>query len=114
VEPMEAPDIEADEGKQRVDAGACLLDVREADEWLAGHAADALWIPMGEVAARRQEVPDDRPIVVVCRSGARSARVATALLGAGYDAVNLAGGMRAWAALGFAVVTDDGGAGDVI
>jgi rhodanese-related sulfurtransferase len=109
-----APDVDVDEGKRRVDAGACLLDVREPDEWVAGHADDALWIPMGEVAARRQEVPDDRPIVVICRSGVRSARVATALVRGGYDAVNLAGGMRAWAAAGLPVVTDDRAAGAVI
>jgi rhodanese-related sulfurtransferase len=110
----DAADIDVDEGKRRIDAGAILLDVREPDEWHAGHAENALWIPMGEVAARQQDVPDDRPIVVICRVGSRSARVANALVRGGFDAVNLAGGMRAWAAAGFPVVTDDGATGDVI
>jgi rhodanese-related sulfurtransferase len=110
----DAPDVDLEEGRRRLGDGAWLLDVREPDEWAAGHAEDAVWIPMGEVAARQAEVPDDRAIVVICRTGSRSARVATALLGAGYDAVNLAGGMRAWAASGYAVVTDDGAPGTVI
>jgi rhodanese-related sulfurtransferase len=110
----EVPAVDIEEGKRRVDAGACLLDVREPDEWDAGHADGAVWIPMGELTTRQGEVPDDRPIVVVCRSGPRSARVTAALVGAGFDAVNLAGGMTAWAASGLAVVADDGTPGTVV
>lgn len=112
--PTDAPDVDVDEGKRLVDDGACLLDVREPDEWLAGHAETALWIPMGQIGARQAELPDDRRVVVICRVGGRSARVATALLGAGYDAVNLAGGMQAWETSGFEVVTDDGAPGTVV
>ena len=88
--------------------------MREADEWAAGHAPEATWIPMGEISARADELPRDTPIVAICRSGARSRTVAEALVGAGYDAVNLEGGMRAWASEDFEVVADDGLPGTVI
>ena len=88
--------------------------MREADEWTAGHAPEATWIPMGEISARVDELARDTPIVAICRSGARSRTVAEALVGAGYDAVNLDGGMRAWASEGFEVVADDGLSGTVI
>jgi rhodanese-related sulfurtransferase len=107
------PEIDIDEAQRRVAAGAALLDVREANEWAAGHAGAAQWIPMREVAGRQAELPDGGEIVVICRSGARSGRVTEALVRAGYDAVNLAGGMVAWAADGHPVVTDDGAPGTV-
>jgi rhodanese-related sulfurtransferase len=108
------PLVSADEGQQMVEDGALLLDVREADEWDAGHAPEAVWIPMGDLQARVAELPRDRRIVAICRSGARSDVVAGALIGAGYDAVNLDGGMRAWASEDFAVVASDGLPGVVI
>jgi rhodanese-related sulfurtransferase len=75
-----------------------LLDVREPHEWAAGHAVDAHHLPMGELAARQDELPRDRPIVAICKSGARSAAVVGALTRAGYRAENLDGGMLAWRA----------------
>lgn len=97
-----APEVEPGEARRRADDGALLLDVREADEWDAGRVADSVWIPMGEFRARLAEIPKDREIVVVCRSGSRSANVAAGLLARGYDAVNLAGGLVAWTAAGIA------------
>jgi rhodanese-related sulfurtransferase len=91
-----------------------LLDVREANEWEAGHAPGATWIPLGDLERARLEVPFNRQIVCVCRSGQRSARAAEALIGWGFDAVNMAGGMRAWAAAGLPVVRDDESPGTVI
>jgi rhodanese-related sulfurtransferase len=76
---------------------ALLLDVREDNEWEAGHAADATHIALSEVPDHLEDFAKDRLIVCVCRSGARSARAATFLLQNGFDAVNLEGGMRAWA-----------------
>lgn len=90
-----------------------LLDVRELDEWAAGHIDEAAHIPMGELAARQDELPDDRRIVCVCRSGQRSALVTQALANAGYDAANLEGGMLAWAANRLPIVTDEGAPGTV-
>ena len=80
---------------------AILLDVRENDEWAAGHAPEAVHVPMGQVAQRLDELTTmfpDRPVYVVCRSGGRSARVTAYLQQVGWDAVNIDGGMRAWAA----------------
>jgi rhodanese-related sulfurtransferase len=87
---------------------AWLLDVREDDEWAAGHAPAARHIPLGELGARAAEVPQDELIYVICRSGARSARAAAALAGAGWRAVNVAGGMQQWDASGLPMVTDSG------
>jgi DMSO/TMAO reductase YedYZ molybdopterin-dependent catalytic subunit/rhodanese-related sulfurtransferase len=86
--------------------GGVLLDVREPAEWRSGHAPQAILIPMGEVHARRHELLEPKRIVVVCRSGGRSAAVAGALRARGYDAVNLTGGMCAWIAAGLPVVTE--------
>jgi len=86
--------------------GAILLDVREPDEWRSGHAPQAVLIPMGDVQARRHELPGARRIVVVCRSGGRSAAITSALRAHGYDAVNLTGGMCAWTAAGLPAVTE--------
>jgi rhodanese-related sulfurtransferase len=110
----EVPEVDAAQGALDVEGGALLLDVRENDEWQAGHAPGAQHIPLGELGARVEELPKDRHIVCICRVGGRSARATEALRGAGYDVVNLAGGMRAWAAAGQPVVTDDGAPGNVI
>ncbi|MGH3801487.1 MAG: rhodanese-like domain-containing protein [Pseudonocardiaceae bacterium] len=88
---------------------AVLLDVRENDEWAAGHAPGAVHVPMGQVPQRLDELATtfpDRPVHVVCRSGTRSARVTTYLVQAGWDAVNVDGGMRAWAAAGRPMVAE--------
>jgi rhodanese-related sulfurtransferase len=87
---------------------AWLLDVREDDEWAAGHAPGARHIPLGQLGARATEVPQDELIYVVCRSGHRSGQAAQALAGAGWRAVNVAGGMQQWAAAGLPMVTDSG------
>jgi rhodanese-related sulfurtransferase len=81
-------------------ADATLLDVREQDEWDAGHAPGAVHIPLPELAERLGEVPDGEPLYVVCRSGGRSARATQFLNVQGWDAVNVQGGMTAWAATG--------------
>jgi rhodanese-related sulfurtransferase len=81
-----------------VSDGALLLDVREDNEWEAGHAADATHIALGDVPDHLGDFANDRQIVCVCRSGVRSARAATFLIQNGFDAINLEGGMLAWAA----------------
>jgi len=110
----EVPQVSADEGAKLVEDGAFLLDVREPNEWVAGHAAAAAHIPLREVPTRASEVPGDATVVVICRVGGRSQQAATWLRGNGIDAVNLAGGMQAWAASGLDVITDDGDPGQVI
>jgi rhodanese-related sulfurtransferase len=91
-----------------------LLDVREADEWEAGHAPGAQWVPLGELESARFKIPINRRIVCVCRVGGRSARATAQLKQWGFDAVNLAGGMKAWAAQGYPVVRDDDAPGEII
>lgn len=107
-------EITIDEAGPLLASGAVLLDVREDDEWAAGHADEAVHIPMGEVADRLDELPADRTVVCICRMGGRSMSVANLLAGAGYDAVNLGGGMHGWAGSGRPVVTGDGAAGRVV
>lgn len=93
--------------------GALLLDVRTPEEWAAGHAPGAQHLPLAELPDRHTELPTDRRIVAICRSGGRSTRATEALVGAGYDVVNLAGGMRAWVAEGLPCIDDAGGPGTV-
>jgi len=101
-----AAEVSVDEASRLRDAGAFMLDVREPDEWAAGHIEGATLIPLGELAARASEVPADRQVVVVCRSGNRSAQGRDVLLGAGLPSVtSMAGGMNDWAASGKPVVT---------
>ncbi|MFH8451159.1 rhodanese-like domain-containing protein [Streptomyces fungicidicus] len=98
--------------------GDFLLDVREDDEWKAGHAAGALHIPISEFVARLGELteaaPQDGRVHVICRSGGRSAQVTMYLAQQGVDAVNVDGGMQVWEAAGRPVVTDDGTPGHVL
>ena len=97
--PSGSGDLTAEQAHQRRDE-VQLLDVREVPEWVAGHVEGALHVPMHQLRAAQEQLDPDRTIVCICRSGQRSAAVAEALRRAGYDAVNLLGGMHAWAAAG--------------
>ncbi len=107
-------DIDPVEARRLAEVGALLLDVREDDEWAAGHAPGATHLAMGLVAGRVDEIPTDRTVVCVCRVGGRSAAVAEALIGSGLDVRNLAGGMLAWELAGFPVTANDGHAGRIV
>ena len=98
---MSAPELTAAElaGRTGKDAPV-VVDVREDWEWEAGHIAESVHIPLTELGPRLGELPGDRPIVVVCRSGARSQMAADAMANAGWDTANLAGGLLAWHAAG--------------
>ncbi len=91
-----------------------LLDVREDDEWRAGHIDGAQHIPLGQLGDRLSELPAERSIVAVCRSGSRSAAAVRGLRQLGYTAENLDGGVTAWTKAGLALVDDAGRAGRVI
>jgi len=86
---------------------AVLVDVREADEWAAGHAPGAVHIPLGELPSRLGELPEtDDAVAVVCRSGGRSARAVQWLAHQGYDVVNVEGGMLEWQRAGKRLAAD--------
>ena len=88
---------------------AYLLDVREPDEWEAGHAPGAHHVVMATVPSRIDEIPADGTVIVVCRHGHRSAQVVNYLLANGREnVVNLDGGIVDWVAAGRPIVTDDG------
>lgn len=73
-----------------------ILDVRQPEEFRSGHIPGAVLIPLNELARRQHEIPKDREIVCVCRSGARSSSATRQLISAGYQARNMQGGMIAW------------------
>jgi phage shock protein E len=81
-----------------------ILDVREQDEWDAGHIPGALLIPMSEIQGRLSEVPKDKTVIVQCRSGNRSSQVTDYLQQQGFTNIrNMAGGLNAWQAAGLPV-----------
>jgi len=95
-------EVSAADAQALRDDGAFILDVRQPDEWATVHIPDATLIPLGELESRLAEVPRDRQVVVVCRSGNRSAQGRDILLGAGFPSVtSMAGGMNDWAAAGY-------------
>ena len=73
-----------------------VLDVRQRDEYRGGHIIGAKLIPLNELGRRMKELSKDREIVCVCASGSRSSSATRMLTGAGYNAVNMKGGMSAW------------------
>ena len=91
-----------------VPADALVLDVREADEWEAGHVPGALHIPLRELGARYLEIERASAVYVICRSGQRSDRAARALAGAGWYAHNVADGMIGWQAAGRPMTSESG------
>ncbi|PTL59712.1 rhodanese-like domain-containing protein [Paraconexibacter algicola] len=97
----------------RAAAGEVLLvDVREDDEWQAGHAGDAQHVPLAEVSGRLDRLRTEaagRPIAFICRSGNRSGQAARAAVDAGLtQVINVDGGMGAWLAAGLPIVPADG------
>jgi hydroxyacylglutathione hydrolase len=101
------PQVTADELATRVKArDAFVLDVRSESEWRGGHIPSATHIPLGYLTDRLDEVPTDRPVIVQCQAGARSAIAASVLQRAGRTNVqNLAGGFDSWQGAGLPIVT---------
>lgn len=94
------------------ESAAILLDVREDDEWKAGHAPGAIHVRLGDLDVRTFDTT--APVVAVCRSGSRSGSAAKKLAAAGVTVYNLVGGMRAWREAGRPVIRDDGTDGTVL
>jgi rhodanese-related sulfurtransferase len=98
------------------DRALTVLDVREHDEWDAGHIDGARHVPLaalGSLVADSVGLDPSRPVVAVCRSGNRSARAAAALRTAGLTVHNMAGGMTAWAEAGLPVTSSSGTPGTI-
>lgn len=91
-----APDIDAAQAARLRDEGAVVVDVREGFEHARSRIPGALHIPLGDVEKRLAELPTDKPVVVHCALGARSAKAADLMRERGIDAHNLGGGIRAW------------------
>ncbi|HEV7193975.1 MAG TPA: rhodanese-like domain-containing protein [Jatrophihabitantaceae bacterium] len=108
MHPSEVPTITIDD----IPSDAVLLDCREDEEWAAGHIDGALHVPMNLLPQRLNYEPGpltpETTVVVVCKMGGRSAYVAAWLNGNGFDAVNLDGGMLAWAHAGRPMVNERG------
>lgn len=106
--PQQVPTVTIPDLPDSLPEGVTLLDVRELDEWAAGHAPEAVHIPMSELAGRLADLPTDNEVFVVCRSGGRSARVTAYLNANGWDAKNVDGGMQLWQAAGRTLHADNG------
>ncbi len=98
------PEVSVDELEKARADGAALIDVREPDEYMAGHIPGAVPIPLGQVVERVAEVPRGETVYVTCQGGGRSARAVQWLRTQGVDAVNVAGGTAEWAGSGKPVV----------
>jgi sulfur-carrier protein adenylyltransferase/sulfurtransferase len=93
------PSLSVQELQARLLSGEAplLLDVREDQEFAMGHLPNAIHIPLGQLTLRYQELPANKPLVVYCHHGGRSARAVAFLQDSGYDrAMNLTGGIDAW------------------
>jgi rhodanese-related sulfurtransferase len=89
-------------------ADGYLLDVREHDEWHAGHAPDAVHVPLSELMERAGEVPEDQDVYVICKIGGRSEQAVRYLNQLGRRTVNVSGGMLAWEAAGRPMISEGG------
>lgn len=81
---------------ERLGDDVMILDVREQYEWDEGHIAGAVHLPLGDLPLRFEELDPDQDLYVICRTGGRSFRAVQWLIGQGYSAFNVAGGMGAW------------------
>jgi rhodanese-related sulfurtransferase len=95
-------EISVSQAREKQDADVMILDVREPGEWQQGHIPGSTLIPLGQLESRVSELPQDKEIVVVCRSGGRSATGRDILKKAGFKKVSsMAEGMNAWTSAGY-------------
>jgi rhodanese-related sulfurtransferase len=93
---MTVSEVTVEELASALQSGAPLIDVREPDEYEAGHVPGAVLVPLAEVPSTLDAFPADKRAYVICRSGARSHRACEFLIDQGLDVVNVAGGTMAW------------------
>jgi molybdopterin-guanine dinucleotide biosynthesis protein A len=107
IGPVPVPEIDVDELAARLAEGARLIDVREPDEYTDGHVPGAVLVPLGTVPDHVDAFAGEGPTYVICGSGGRSMRAAEYVVQHGLDAVNVAGGTKAWIASGRDTVGGD-------
>jgi rhodanese-related sulfurtransferase len=96
-------EVSVDDAYKMYQNRAFVLDVRTQQEWDEYHAPNATLIPLDQLQARINEVPKDKEILVVCRSGNRSQQGRDILLAAGYNATSMIGGLKEWFAKGYPI-----------
>ncbi len=104
---MTISEVNVDELEHALRSGGRLIDVREIDEYEAGHVPGADLVPLASVPVALDRFATDATNYVICRSGARSLRACEFLAEQGLDAVNVGGGTLAWIASGRDVVAGD-------
>lgn len=97
---MDVPEIDVDTLAERRAEGAPLFDVREPDEYDEAHVPGAVLVPLATVPDSLATFPTDGQVLVICASGGRSKRAVEFLRSNGVDAINVAGGTKAWLAAG--------------
>ncbi len=104
---MTVSEVTIEELESALQSGATLIDVRELDEYVAGHVPGAVLVPLASVPAELARFASDSTNYVICRSGARSYRACEFLVGEGFEAVNVEGGTMAWIISGRGTVAGD-------
>ncbi len=108
------PIVESEKVENLIETGSILIDVREDDEWIAGHHSKAVHIAMGTISDKLDFFDKKNNYIVVCRSGARSAKVTKFLINEGFDASNLDGGMKSFSQISDKIVNSEGQKGQII
>ncbi len=111
---QQVPEVDIDHVPLELAETTVVLDVREDDEWQAGHVDGAVHVPLGQLPQRLGELSAAQRVLVVCKAGGRSAKATAFLTAQGVDAVNLRGGMLAWQHAQRAMVSDSGAGPQVI
>lgn len=95
-----AVEVTIEQLAQARQSGASVVDVRETDEYAGGHVTGALSVPLGDLTARKAELPKDQTVYLICQGGGRSGKAADLLSAEGYDVRSVAGGTTAWTEAG--------------
>lgn len=99
-------EITPEKAFEEITSGRAIgIDVRESDEWKAGHASQVLWNPKSEF--NPSDMPKDRPVILICRSGVRSGQIALEFASHNNAIYNMAGGMKAWREAGLPMESEN-------
>lgn len=108
------PNIDVQTALEQQNNGVVLLDVREKDEFEAGHAENAISIPLSELKERVNELDQSQKMNIICKSGGRSGQAVAALNQLGFNTKNVAGGSMAWFENGLPFISENGTEPEVI